>query len=101
MRLHAVSLAAIAAALLAASSMLVAAAPSDRGSESRGSVVLTQAKKPPKPTAKAKVAKKAVVKKAGKKGPAAKAKHAAGKSCGTFMYYSPKQRKCLDARAKK
>lgn len=47
---------------------------------------------------KAKKAKKG--KKKGKKGKRAKSKKGPGK-CGTFMYYSKKSRKCMDARNKR
>jgi len=47
---------------------------------------------------KKKAAKKAGKKKGKKKGKKARSK--AGK-CGTYMYYSKKARKCMDARNKK
>lgn len=50
-----------------------------------------------------KVAKKAAKKKAkkGKKKSAKKAKSKGPGSCGAYMYYSKKDRKCADARLKK
>jgi tryptophan synthase alpha subunit len=49
-------------------------------------------------------AKKAAKKKAKKKGKKKSAKKAKSKgpgSCGAYMYYSKKERKCADARSKK
>lgn len=50
--------------------------------------------------AKKKAKKKAKAKKGKKKKKGKKARSKAGK-CGTYMYYSKKSRKCLDARNKK
>jgi hypothetical protein len=51
-------------------------------------------------TVKMKKKKKAKKKKKGKKKKGKKARSKAGK-CGTYMYYSKKTKKCMDARSKK
>ena len=48
-----------------------------------------------------KTAKKKTAKKKGKKKSAKKAKSKGAGSCGQYMYYSKKDRKCADARLKK
>jgi hypothetical protein len=50
-----------------------------------------------------KMKKKKMAKKAGKKGKKKRGKRARSKagSCGTYMYWSKKSRKCMDARNKK